>query len=111
MSFALESRGFSKSRSKVEMPEALEARNFDLTTFISIVLLTAGGLIAIYSATFAAENAQRFNQQFYFALAGTGVMIVVAFIPVRWLSAMTWPFYIVGLVALVYVLLFGTEVY
>jgi rod shape determining protein RodA len=93
------------------MPEALEAKNFDMTTFISILLLTAGGLVAIYSATFAAENAMRFNQQFRFALAGIGVMLIVAFIPVRWLSAMTWPFYIVGLGALVYVLLFGTEVY
>lgn len=111
MSFALESKGFSKSRSRVERPESLEAKNFDLTTFISILLLTAGGLVAIYSATFAAENAQRFNQQLTFAMAGIGVMLVVAFIPVRWLSAMTWPFYLVGLGALVYVILFGTEVY
>ena len=93
------------------MPESLEAKNFDLTTFISILLLTAGGLVAIYSATFAAENAQRFNQQLYFALGGVAIMLAVGFIPVRWLSAMTWPFYAVGLGALVYVLLFGTEVY
>jgi rod shape determining protein RodA len=93
------------------MPEALESKNFDFTTFFSIVLLTIGGLVAIYSATFAAENAARFNQQVYFAIAGVGVMLIVAFLPVRWLSAITWPFYAIGLGALVYVLLFGVEVY
>jgi rod shape determining protein RodA len=114
MSFALESRGFSKKRSRVEMPEALEAKNFDMTTFVSILLLTAAGLVAIYSATFAADSvnlAKRFNQQFYFAIAGIIVMMVVAFLPVRWLSAIAWPFYALGIVALVYVILFGTEVY
>lgn len=96
------------------MPEALEAKNFDLTTFISILLLTIGGLIAIYSATFATDSinlSKRFDQQLSFAIAGVVVMVGVAFVPVRWLSAMTWPFYILGLITLVYVLFFGTEVY
>lgn len=93
------------------MPEALESKNFDFTTFLSILLLTAGGLVAIYSATYAASNETRFVQQAYFALAGLAVMLVVAFLPVRWLSAMTWPLYAIGIGALIYVLLFGTEVY
>lgn len=110
MSFAATS-GFSKSRSRVEMPDALEPKHFDWTTFFSILLLTIGGLIAIYSATYAAGMNNRFGQQVWFALAGMTILLIVAFLPVRWLSAMTWPFYLIAMGMLVYVLFFGTEVY
>lgn len=105
------SQNFSKERSRIEMPDALESRHFDWTTFFSIVLLTIGGLIAIYSATYAANMNPRFTQQSWFAMGGIVMMVIVGFLPVRWLAAITWPFYVVMLGALVAVLFFGVEVY
>src|SRR4051812_46825633 len=102
---------FSRDRSRIEMPDLLESKRFDLTTFYSILLLTAAGFMAIYSATYAANMNDRFGQQLLFAAGGIGVMIIVALLPARWFSVMAYPFYLVCLLLLVYVAFAGKLVY
>src|SRR4051794_21408189 len=98
-------------RKAVELPEVLERRNFDVTTFFSVLLLTAAGFLAIYSATYAANMNNRFGQQLLFAAGGISVMIVVALLPVRWFQAMSYPFYALCLGLLIYTAFKGKLVY
>jgi rod shape determining protein RodA len=98
-------------RRQVELPEMLERKNFDITTFFSVLLLTSAGFLAIYSATYAAANVGRFTQQLWFAAGGIGAMIVMAVIPVRWYQAAAYPLYVLSLLMLGYVMVAGKLVY
>lgn len=99
------------ARPKLELPEMLERKNFDVTTFFSVLLLTSAGFLAIYSATYAANMNNRFGQQLLFAAGGIGGMIVMAMLPVRWFQAIAYPLYAISLVLLVYVAFAGKLVY
>src|SRR5206468_11874833 len=88
-----------------------EAKNFDYTTFFSVLVLTSAGLVAIYSATYAAQMNNRFTQQLWFALGGLSVMLILSFIPTRWFLAAAYPFYFLSLGLLVFVAVKGTLVY
>ncbi len=88
-----------------------ERRNFDTTTFISVLLLVAAGFLAIYSATYAAHMNNRFGQQLVFAAGGIAGMIVMAMLPVRWYQAIAYPFYIISLGMLAFVAVKGRMVY
>ncbi|HWF43359.1 MAG TPA: rod shape-determining protein RodA [Candidatus Kapabacteria bacterium] len=94
-----------------EFSEILERKNFDTTTFFSVLLLTAAGFLAIYSATYAANNSIRFTSQLLVAAAGVGAMIVMALLPVRWLQVISYPLYVISLVLLVFVMFKGKLVY
>jgi rod shape determining protein RodA len=94
-----------------EFSEILERKNFDTTTFFSVLLLTAAGFLAIYSATYAANNSIRFTSQLLVAAVGIGAMIVMALLPVRWLQVISYPLYFISLVLLVFVMVKGKLVY
>src|ERR1051326_6286711 len=98
-------------RRQLELPEILERKNFDLTTFFSVLLLTAAGFLAIYSATYAANMNNRFGSQLLFAAGGIGGMIVMALIPVRWFQVIAYPLYVISLALLVFVAVKGKLVY
>ncbi len=91
--------------------ELLDVRDFDVATFISVVILTIAGFFAIYSATYAAQMNDRFTLQLLFAAGGMVIMIVMALIPVRWFSFAAYPFYVISLGLLVYVAFAGKLVY
>ncbi|MDP4235201.1 MAG: rod shape-determining protein RodA, partial [Bacteroidota bacterium] len=80
-------------------------------TFIFVLLLTIGGFVAIYSATFAAQMNDRFSQQLLFGSVGIAILIVMALVPVRWFSVAAYPVYILSLGLLVLVLVKGEVVY
>jgi rod shape determining protein RodA len=96
------------SNSKVE---ALDVKDFDISTFIFVLLLTIAGFFAIYSATFAAQMADRFSQQLLFGGIGIAILIGAALMPVRWFSLAAYPFYLLCLGLLVLVLVKGEVVY
>ena len=98
-------------RKQIEFSEMLERRNFDVTTFFSVLLLTTAGFLAIYSATYAANNSARFGAQLLVAAAGIGAMIVVALLPVRWLQVISYPLYAISLLLLAFVMVKGKLVY
>ncbi|HEY3875829.1 MAG TPA: rod shape-determining protein RodA, partial [Candidatus Kapabacteria bacterium] len=89
----------------------LERKNFDLTTFFSVLLLTSAGFLAIYSATYAAHMNNRFGQQLLFAASGIAAMIVMAMLPVRWFQAIAYPLYGISLALLLFVAVKGKIVY
>jgi len=90
--------------------EALDVKDFDVATFIFVLLLTVGGFFAIYSATSVAVN-DRFTQQLQFGAIGIVVLIVMALVPVRWFSVAAYPFYALTLGLLILVLFKGEVVY
>ncbi len=91
--------------------EALDVKDFDVSTFIFVLLLTIGGVFAIYSATYAAQMNDRFSQQLLFGSVGIVILIVMALVPVRWFSIGAYPFYALTLGFLVLVLVKGEVVY
>lgn len=91
--------------------EALDVKDFDLSTFIFVLLLTIVGFFAIYSATYAAQMNDRFSQQLLFGGAGVVILIIMALVPVRWFSLAAYPFYILSIGLLVLVLIKGEVVY
>ncbi len=86
-------------------------KDFDVSTFIFVLLLTIGGFFAIYSATYAAQMNDRFSQQLYFGAIGIAILIVMALVPVRWFSVAAYPIYALSLGLLIFVLFKGEVVY
>lgn len=85
---------------------------FDWMTFLVTLILVTIGLISIYSATYDAGMSSRFTQQLIFAIIGFISAIVIMFLPERWISAFTYPFYGLVLLLLIAVLIpqIGKEV-
>ncbi len=98
-------------RKQIDINDALERKNFDLTTFFPVLLLTAAGFAAIYSATYAANMNNRFGSQLLFAAGGVAAMIVMAMLPTRWFLAIAYPLYGMSLTLLTVVLFAGKLVY
>jgi rod shape determining protein RodA len=85
-------------------------RHVDLQLGISTLLLSLIGAVSIYSATFDARASEIFYRQMVWIAAGTGVIFVLMFVPFRLLQAASLPAYVVSLILLVFVLLFGKTV-
>ncbi len=100
-----------RGRDSFDRVELLEARHFDMTTLISVLLITAVGFAAIFSATYAAQMNDRFKLQLAFAAAGIGLMLIMAYLPARWFTLIAYPLYAISLVLLVYVAFAGKLVY
>src|ERR1035438_3218905 len=98
-------------RKQIELNEVFERKNFDITTFLSVLLLVGAGFLAIYSATYAANMNNRFSSQLLFAAMGIGGMILMALLPVRWFQAIAYPLYGLSIALLVYVAFEGKLVY
>lgn len=85
-------------------------RHFDLQIGVSTLLLALIGLVSIYSATFDARASEIFFKQLTWILAGTAVMMVIAFLPFRFLQSLSYPAYLLSILMLVVVLLLGKTV-
>ncbi len=85
--------------------EALDVKDFDVATFVLVLILTIVGFASIYSATYAAQTIDRFSLQLFFGAGGVIVLLIVALLPARWLSIGAYAFYAasIGLLALVLV--------
>src|SRR5437868_146196 len=98
-------------RDRPDLWELIERKNFDVTTFFSVLLLTTAGFLAIYSSTYAANMNNRFGSQLLFSAGGIAAMIVMAMLPVRWFQAMAYPLYGISLALLAFVMFKGKLVY
>ncbi len=89
---------------------------FDWSTFLITILITAAGLISIYSAThiYAAQYesglSPSFLKQVVSAGLGLGIMVAIMFLPLRWLKMNSMIFYAVSIGMLILVLFIGDEV-
>ncbi len=95
------------------MPRILaRLRRFDWGLFLATALLLAFGLAAIGSLSFNKANASyvTFLRQLSFAGIGLIGLLVLSVIHYRFFRSTAWLWYLLGLVLLVGVLTFGTEI-
>jgi rod shape determining protein RodA len=84
---------------------------FDITLYLSAMALIAIGIIAIYSATQSNPvTMDYYLKQLTFAIIGLVMVVVVSYIPPRYISSLTYYAYGLALVMLVLVLLFGKTI-
>ena len=78
---------------------------FDGPLFLAVVLLAAGGLVTMYSAGF--DHGTRFVDHGRNMLIALGILFLVAQVPPQRLMSVAVPLYLVGVLRLVAVSLFG----
>ncbi len=83
-----------------------------ILVFITAVLLTVG-LLAIYSATHAAQSggSENFSRQLTISITGFFLMLGMAFFPFRWLQRLAFIFYGVSILLLILVFFVGSKGY
>lgn len=83
-------------------------RHFDLWLLAAVLILTAYGVLMIHSAITGAPEFEGLDlRQAQFALIGLVLMIVVAAVDYRYLTALHWYLYIAFIGSLIYVALAG----
>jgi rod shape determining protein RodA len=84
---------------------------FNIAVLISAFGLITIGLVAIYSATYNNPDvASNFNKQLIAALLGLVLVLVITYIPPKYISMSAYFFYGVNILALVLVLILGRKI-
>ncbi|KAA0207587.1 MAG: rod shape-determining protein RodA [Ignavibacteriaceae bacterium] len=86
-------------------------KKFDLTLVLATISLITLGVFAIFSATSSSE----FSDQFYerhmiFGIAGVVMMLVISYLPPKHLEKVSSVLYVLSLLLLVSVLIFGKKI-
>jgi len=82
---------------------------FDLTIIILMISIIAIGLTAVYSATYS-NGLELFHKQLTFAIVGFVIMIIVSYIPPKYISNFSFWFYVASIVLLILVLFIGKRI-
>lgn len=104
-----------KRMKKIKYALLSRGAGMDLPLFFLIVILLAVGLIMLFSASFAYcyykyDDSYFFiKRQLMFAAAGVAAMLVISTIDYHQYHKLAWPFYVLTVLLLVGVLLFGNE--
>lgn len=100
----------------VDFPDTGIGRGWEPTAVLVIALLILSfGLVTVYSASSVLAQRQSLPDHHYVlrqaggALAGLGALVVCARVPVGWWRALAWPMVVVSAVALLVLVLPGTE--
>ncbi|MBI4415282.1 MAG: rod shape-determining protein RodA [Candidatus Kerfeldbacteria bacterium] len=90
----------------------LSLRQLDWMLFASVVLLSLFGLVMLYSLTLNVANPDvaSFHQQILFAVVSIVVFFFAMLLDYRYYRSYGWVLFAVGVVALLGVLFFGTEI-
>lgn len=84
---------------------------FNVAVLVSAFGLITIGLIAIYSATYSnPEVASNFNKQLIAALLGLVLVLVITFLPPKYISMSAYFLYAINLILLVLVLFIGKKI-
>jgi rod shape determining protein RodA len=83
---------------------------FDWSTFMITIMLVVMGLISIYSATYESGTSVYFYKQLVYGFMGLVSMLVVAYLPEKWIRNFAVSGFIFALLLLIAVLLFGKTV-
>lgn len=84
---------------------------FDWTTFLISIMLTAAGLISIYSATYDSGSSTFFYRQLLYTGLGFGLMFLIMYLPEGWIRVNSYTVYLVCNVLLILVIFVGKETY
>ena len=91
------------------------AKYFDWSTFLIVIMLLGAGLISIYSATSMGSSEGEISSTFVRQLMAAGIglvsMIVISYLPHRWIQNYSIPVYAVSVALLILVLFVGKTVY
>ena len=82
----------------------------DFRIFLISGLLIAIGLLSIYSATYDSGTSIFFYKQLTFVALGLVIMVLIIFIPEKWIKSYSLTFYIFSIALLIGVLFFGKTV-
>jgi rod shape determining protein RodA len=87
-------------------------KRFDILLLLTTVAIVGVGIIAIYSATFTTdgEGSDLYSKQLIFAIIGFVLMIVINYIPPKYLSNTSYILYAIAILALIAVLVFGKRI-
>ena len=86
-------------------------KRFDVVLMLATVAIVTIGIFAIYSATFSSETeADLYSKQMIFAVVGFVLMIVITYIPTKYLSNTSYILYALSLLALIAVLVVGKKI-
>jgi rod shape determining protein RodA len=86
-------------------------KRFDILLLLTTVAIVAVGIVAIYSATFSNETDTDFySKQLIFACIGFVLMIVLNYVPSKYLSNTSYIIYAISLIALIAVLIIGKKI-
>lgn len=84
---------------------------FDILLFILTVAIIAIGIIAIYSATYGnTGGTEYYMKQMIFAIFGIIFMILISYIPPRYIGAISYYLYSFSIILLIAVLMFGKTI-
>lgn len=81
----------------------------DLLLLIVTIAVLASGLIAIFSATYT-SGTDYFSKQLSFAVLGIVLMILISFIPPRFIAMSSYIFYGLSILLLILVLIVGKKI-
>lgn len=87
------------------MPQ--KTKTFDLVLFILPILLLSVSIAVIYSLVTGTADAGLTLKQAISSVVGVGIMFGAAFMDYRFLKGISWIFYLIGMMLLVYVDFFG----
>ncbi len=87
-------------------------RYFDLYMLSTTVLLMAFGVVAVWSASGATQLTMNNSgvKQAVFGVVGVGLLLLIANTDYRFIGALAWPGYVLGIVVLALVGVLGTEI-
>ncbi len=88
-------------------------RNFferiDMLLLIVTIAVVISGLLAIFSATYT-SGADYFSKQLSFSIIGIFLMLLISYIPPRFIAKSSYVFYLISIVLLVLVLIIGKKI-
>ena len=86
-------------------------KRFDILLLLTTVAIVTVGIFAIYSATFSNEaDTDFYSKQLIFACIGFVLMIILNYVPSKYLSNTSYIIYGISLIALVAVLIIGKKI-
>src|SRR5690606_32597780 len=87
-------------------------KRFDILLLLTTVAIVTIGIFAIYSATFTTEDggSDLYSKQLIFAIVGFVLMIVINYIPPKYLSNTSYIIYALAIILLIAVLFFGKKI-
>lgn len=87
-------------------------KRFDILLLLTTVAIVTVGIVAIYSATFSndGEGSDLYYKQLIFAIVGFVLMIVINYIPPKYLSNTSYIIYAIAILGLIAVLFFGKKI-
>lgn len=86
-------------------------KKFDIALILATISLVTLGVFAIYSATFSSEfSSIYYERQMIFGMIGVVMMVVIAYLPPKHLARVSYIVYILSILLLVGVLIFGKKI-